>query len=135
MGRGLGEKQQYIMEAFRQAKVLNVFEISELLWKWKLRKENKEPFMDIPTTLRSSREIRHISAIYRMMTSLVRRGLVAYPAKVRPREWYLAKWEGDRLQISLTPARKAAWVWVHYSRLYIRCKEKWWLLEFEGTSD
>jgi hypothetical protein len=110
MGRGLSEKQQYVMEAFRQAKVLNVFEISELLWKWKLRKEKKEPFIDILMTLRSSRKIRHISAIYRMMTSLVRRGLVAYPAKVRPREWYLAKWEGDRLKISLTPARKAAWV-------------------------
>jgi hypothetical protein len=135
MGRGLSAQQQYIMTALGLANALTVYEVAELLWKRKFHLKNEEPPVTTSFSDRSTREIRRISSAYRMMTSLVRRGLVAYPAKVRPREWYLARWEGDRLHISLTPARKAAWVWVHYRRLYIRCKDKWWLLEFEDTSD
>lgn len=130
MGTGLGEKQKYVTKAFRQANVLNVFEVSELLWRKKLREAGKPPPVGNPMTLGSSKDIRNISGVYRVMASLVKRGLVAYPAKVRPREWYLAEWDGDQLSISLDVNRKAAWVWVHNNGLHIRCKGKWWLLDF-----
>jgi hypothetical protein len=97
MGRGLSAQQQYIMTALGLANALTVYEVAELLWKRKFHLKNEEPPVTTSFSDRSTREIRRISSAYRMMTSLVRRGLVAFCIVVREKRMMPGRLKEHRL--------------------------------------
>lgn len=133
MGRGLSARQRYIMAALPLINALTVYDAAELLWKRKLRLRNEEPPATASFSSRSTREIRQVSSVYRMMAMLAARGLVAYPEGVRPREWYLTIWKYGLPGVFFDSGHKAAWVWARNDGIHFRCGGRRWFLKFPET--
>ena|SRR3972149_9879111 len=102
MSRGLSSSQKVIMEKIQKVGHLNIYDVIDLVRNSKLDRDA------IRSNLSSGiRDLVNISSLYRLMKSLVRRGLVAALRYVRPVVWYYVEWENGQPQINYEIGRAA----------------------------
>ncbi len=96
MSRGLSQLQQAVLKELDQ-RPLNFFDIANIHWKRSMNdRSDAEALAALREGLLERVDIhRNYSAIYRMMRSLVRRGLVGQILGVRPRLWVKVHYDKD----------------------------------------
>lgn len=93
MSKGLSAYQKVLLELLKKKGSMNVLELSQAVNTLKLRK--KHGGNDTAWPYSTVDEIPQPQAVYRLMASLEKRGLVARLMHRRPAVWYYVDWDGD----------------------------------------
>jgi len=90
MSRGLSRYQKAILETLKQEGSLDIWDVNEVVWETQHRNdEHHDFFRALIQSYKGSevKTIRNYSSLYRMMESLVKRGLVGKVLHIRPTVW------------------------------------------------
>lgn len=91
MGKGLSKQQKTILQALQEKGSLTIYDVDRILWEEKAKREKDylllkalRHFLEKGSEVKT---IRNYPDLYRMMKSLVKKGLVGRILGVRPTIW------------------------------------------------